>query len=262
MAINRILGPSPLPLTTADYEAQNNLLVAGFSGQETVPWSASAMQIGAVFQVGGTIYRVDTATAITGTPSEYVKITPAGATASASFVANLTGVTWNTVYNGYYDGSGNRYLFDEVIAFLGGVVGSLKDRDGLTQAVVGYLRNASNLNAGTIPAARLSATDLLAKLITVDGSGSGLDSDLIRGSKIRTSIHTTDNTFIVPSIEVGEIILAWRVNTPTTGRGNVMPTGNSTVIEITSAINFNVNVPGGTNFTLSTAVLFIICRTS
>lgn len=111
MAINRILGPNATPLAVPDYQAQNNLQAAAFDGAGIVPFSGSAMTIGAVIRVGGTTYRVDTATAITGTPSDYVKITPSGdgSTASASFVASLSGVTWSSVNNGYYSGS-NRIL--------------------------------------------------------------------------------------------------------------------------------------------------------
>ena len=41
--------------------------------------------------------------------------------------------------------------------------------------------NASNLSTGTIPSARLSASDLLTLIKTVDGSGSGLDADTLDG---------------------------------------------------------------------------------
>ena len=41
--------------------------------------------------------------------------------------------------------------------------------------------NASNISSGTIPAARLSASDLLTLIKTVDGAGSGLDADTIDG---------------------------------------------------------------------------------
>src|SRR5690606_23973393 len=54
---------------------------------------------GAVFNVGGTIYLADDDTAISGTPSPYVKITPSGATAAAAYVADLTGVSWDGAYN-------------------------------------------------------------------------------------------------------------------------------------------------------------------
>lgn len=111
MAINRISYPFSTPTAVSDYEAQNALLVAALGeGNNVIPFIGTAMSIGFVFNVGGVVYRVDTATTITGTASPYVKITPSGATASASFSANLSGVTWSNVWNGYYDGSGNRYF--------------------------------------------------------------------------------------------------------------------------------------------------------
>jgi hypothetical protein len=55
--------------------------------------------------------------------------------------------------------------------------GSGIDADKLDGQEGSFYQNASNLNAGTIPSARLSASDILAKLITVDGSASGLDAD-------------------------------------------------------------------------------------
>ncbi len=123
MAINRIDFPASTPIAVADYQAQNTLIQAAFSESANVfPWSGTAMSVGFVFQVGGTVYKVDTATTISGTASPYVKITPSGATATASFVASLAGVSWTSVYNGYYDGSGNRYFFDEARATVEGVI--------------------------------------------------------------------------------------------------------------------------------------------
>jgi hypothetical protein len=75
-----------------------------------------------------------------------------------------------------------------------------------------YYQNAANLNAGTLPAARLpahtgdvtssagsanltlTASSVLSKLLTVDGTGSGLDADLLDGqhasvfAKLGTSV--------------------------------------------------------------------------
>lgn len=126
MAINRISFPSSTPTAVSDYQAQNALLVAALNeGNNVVPYIGTAMSVGFVFNVGGVVYRVDTATTITGTASPYVKITPSGATASASFAASLSGVSWDSTYNGYYDGSGNRYLFDESSAYNNGVITSI-----------------------------------------------------------------------------------------------------------------------------------------
>jgi len=54
--------------------------------------------------------------------------------------------------------------------------------------------NASNLGSGTIPAARLSASDLLTKIKTVDGSGSGLDADTLDGMNLSST--ATANTVV------------------------------------------------------------------
>ncbi|MDH4127365.1 MAG: hypothetical protein OEV44_01330 [Spirochaetota bacterium] len=133
MALNRVDPPQALPVTTADYQAQNNLTQASFlTLNETIEFETTSIFKGTVLQVGGTVYLADADTTITGTASNYVKITPAagGATAAASFVANLTGVTWNSTYNGYYDGSGNLYIFDEALAIKNGALTVAKTKDG------------------------------------------------------------------------------------------------------------------------------------
>jgi len=69
--------------------------------------------------MGGTVYHSTAATAIGGGASAYIKLTPSGdgSTLAADYVADLTGVTWNSTYNGYYDISGNAYVFDELDAY-------------------------------------------------------------------------------------------------------------------------------------------------
>ena len=111
MAINRIDFPASTPVAAADYQAQNTLIQAAFrKDYSIIPYSGTAMSIGFVFNIADSVYMVETATAITGTEG-YLKITPSGATATASFVSSLTGVSWNSLYGGYYDGSGNRYFY-------------------------------------------------------------------------------------------------------------------------------------------------------
>lgn len=131
MAIVKVIFPDVSPvagLIANTYQAQNNQLM------ELVRWigmvdpvSGSNIIQGAVINVGGIIYKVDADTAITGTVSKYVKITPSvdTLTCTASFVSNLTGVSWNKINNGYYDVSGNLYLFDELSAFINSIVPSI-----------------------------------------------------------------------------------------------------------------------------------------
>lgn len=59
--------------------------------------------------------------------------------------------------------------------------GSGLDADKLDGQEGSYYRNASNLNAGTVPSDRLSANDLLTLIKGVDGSGCGLDADKLDG---------------------------------------------------------------------------------
>jgi len=59
--------------------------------------------------------------------------------------------------------------------------GSGLDADKLDGQEGSFYRDASNLNAGTISSARLSAADLLTLLTGVDGTGSGLDADKLDG---------------------------------------------------------------------------------
>lgn len=172
MPINRIDAPNSVPLAVGDYQAQNNQLLALGRMGDVIPFSGSTMTEGYVFQVGGTLYQVVGSVSITGTVSPYVQITPSGATASAAFVASLAGVSWNAVYNGYYDVSGNRYLFDEVAAKKAGAIATIRsgwyasnadlatnasDADTLDGQQGSYYQDASNLNAGSISPARMGS---------------------------------------------------------------------------------------------------------
>lgn len=125
MAINRILNPvaaATPPTGTTGYTYQNNVLEA-LAENSNQGWPVDGTNIvkGSLFYIQGVWYRADSTTAITGTESEYVKITPSGATATAAFVSSLSGVTWDDDYNGYYDGSGNLYIFDETISLQNGL---------------------------------------------------------------------------------------------------------------------------------------------
>jgi hypothetical protein len=86
--------------------------------------------------------------------------------------------------------------FGAIPAFNGGTSGvSSPFSVGSTQVVVNlnadlldgqqgsFYRNASNLNAGTVPQSRLSASTLLTLIKTVHGAGSGLDADLLDGQQ-------------------------------------------------------------------------------
>ena len=131
MPINKIVSPSEVPASVDDYSAQNNLteaLLLAVQGAQRIVGSNVAK--GAVFLVGGATYLADADTAISGSASDYVKLTPSvdGLTIAPSYVASLSGVSWNSTYNGYYDASGNLYVFDELKALGAGALTTLSGR--------------------------------------------------------------------------------------------------------------------------------------
>jgi hypothetical protein len=131
MPITRYPYPNSLPTDQQDFVKQNNLLITGFF-RVNEPSSISGANVtkGAVFQIGGVIYYCTADTAIGGAASNYVKISPdvGGATCTASYVANLVGVSWNQAYNGYYDVGGNLYVFDEGRALQAGQIAAVVQR--------------------------------------------------------------------------------------------------------------------------------------
>jgi len=123
MAINLITAPSAVPAAVADYEQQNALIAAlALAAQGAARVVGSNVLKGAVFLVGGALYVAAADTAISGSASDYVKLTITGTTLVPSFVADLTGVTWSSTWNGYYDAGGNYYEFDEKKALAAALV--------------------------------------------------------------------------------------------------------------------------------------------
>lgn len=125
MPISKITAPSETPSALSDYQAQNALLSAlllAVQGAERIV--GSNVVKGAVFQVGGATYLATADTAISGSASDYVKLTVSvdGLSLAPSYVADLTGVTWSSTYNGYYDVNGNLYIFDELKAYAAGTI--------------------------------------------------------------------------------------------------------------------------------------------
>ena len=111
--IEKIIAPSEVPISIDDWqhliEIQAALLLAVQGAERIV---GSNVVRGAVFLVGGATYLATADTAITGTASDYVKLTVSldGLTLTPSYVADLTGVTWDSANNGYYDVDGNLYV--------------------------------------------------------------------------------------------------------------------------------------------------------
>jgi hypothetical protein len=115
--------PGSTPSSLSDWQnAVDHIKALALLPHPSFRLVGSNIVAGAYFNVGGAIYIADSTTAISGSSSLYLKITPNGSTASASFVSSLSGVTWNQAYSGYYDVSGNLYIFSEVLAMEAGQI--------------------------------------------------------------------------------------------------------------------------------------------
>lgn len=152
MALTRIDNPTPsAPAALADYvqilAVANAAQLQALRGNShsCIDFANNFARAGVVFYVAGVLYKAVTDQAIGGTPSKYVKITPSGATAAIDYVASLAGVSWNDAQSGYYDGSGNLYVFDEARAVYDGVVSAGKTIEGQIAYIAGSLNVNSNL---------------------------------------------------------------------------------------------------------------------
>ena len=153
MAINEVLFPTVPNPVTGDWAKAIELIEHAYKNiNNPVKVSGSNVVIGAVFQVGGHVYHTDLATAITGTASDYVLLTVTGTTLVPSFVSDLTGVTWNSLWGGYYDGTGNLCIFDEVKAILAGdlVGGSSKFAELFNSATNQRLKTTDDVTFNTL----------------------------------------------------------------------------------------------------------------
>jgi len=153
MALTRIDNPTPsAPAALADYvqilAVANAAQLQALRGNShsCIDFTNNFARAGVVFYVAGVLYKAVTDQAISGTPSKYVKITPSGATAAIAYVASLAGVSWNDAQSGYYDGSGNLYVFDEARAVYDGVVSAGKTLAGQ----IAYVGGALGVKSGII----------------------------------------------------------------------------------------------------------------
>ena len=79
--------------------------------------SGGYVKAGSLWNIGGTMFIADSDTAITGTRSASttgVKFTVSGDSATVSYGTGT--LTWNGIYQGYYDTSGNYYYKGNIIS--------------------------------------------------------------------------------------------------------------------------------------------------
>ena len=117
MAINKIT--APLADTTANFATPviNQLQALVIDCNHGDRYSGSYILEGALFSIGGSMFKAVSNTFISGTATgaTFIKFTVTGTTATVAFVTTLkTSLTWSGDYQGWYDDDGNYYLAYEV----------------------------------------------------------------------------------------------------------------------------------------------------
>ncbi len=118
MALVLISGPDNAPSASNDWAKINNVFQAiGLDINSPTRISGSKILRGSVIFFAGAWYVADSDTAISGSATDYVRLTNNAGVVTASFVSSLGGVTFNRTWNGWYDSSMRLYLFDEIKAY-------------------------------------------------------------------------------------------------------------------------------------------------
>lgn len=207
MALTVITDPLSLPITTADYQAQNNRTSGLLLDPDKIfpiDFDNNEIPQGAIVNLGGTMLKAVAAESISGTPSKYVKVDVSAYT--AAYVVDLTGVTWDSAYNGYYDVTGNVYLFDEATAYFDGEISETHTSQGQERSLT------------------LSGLD-------VDGVSSDTQQQLISSVSFSTAAEHTGSDFVItePGVYYG-------IFTNTVASA----TGSTVYLQLK-----NSNIPGG-----------------
>ncbi len=118
MALVLIHGPDNAPSASNDWDKINDVFqTIGLDINSPTRISGSKILRGSVIFFAGAWYVADADTAITGSVTDYVRLTNTAGTVTAAFVSSLSGVTFNRTWNGWYDSSMRLYLFDEIKAY-------------------------------------------------------------------------------------------------------------------------------------------------
>lgn len=176
MSIIQVAPPGSTPQDVADYQAQNNLTDSRLSN-EIFPIGSGVILKGSKFIIQGSTFIATSDTAITGAESLYVKFVVVGNEATPEYIANLTGVTWSDVYNGYYNTLSEYVFFDEMKAYISGLITTprLLYNSIMSEVTDQILKKVSNVEFG----------NLLAKAI----NGDSLD---VTGTVLSSSLETGD----------------------------------------------------------------------
>lgn len=117
MSINKIT--APLADTTTNFATPviNQLQALVIDCNHGDRYNANYILEGALFCIGGELFKADSDTKINGTrfTPTFIKFVVSGTVATPSYVDTLeSALTWSGDYQGYYDGDGNYYLAYEV----------------------------------------------------------------------------------------------------------------------------------------------------
>jgi hypothetical protein len=127
MAIELVTYPtSGAPVSTDDYDAQNNLIQAGIYANQNpalilTEWDTLTepeIADGIYIQHGGALYLVDGDEAISGAPLDgdvFVKISESLGVLTAEFVNSDAGYEWNDIYRGYYHIDGTQIFCIKIV---------------------------------------------------------------------------------------------------------------------------------------------------
>jgi hypothetical protein len=167
MALVLIPGPDNAPSTVADWDKINDVLqTIGLDINSPTRISGTKILRGSVIFFAGAWYVADADTAITGSKTDYVRLTNSAGTVTAAFVPSLSNVTFNRTWNGWYDSSMRLYLFDEIKAYAAGAV-----TDPVTIKNYRPSLNWSKAISRVLSAANLARLFRLSSEVVLTGSG-------------------------------------------------------------------------------------------
>ena len=167
MALVLIPGPDNAPSASNDWNKINDVFqTIGLDINSPTRISGTKILRGSVIFFAGAWYVADSDTAITGSVTNYVRLTNSAGTVTAAFVSSLSGVTFNRTWNGWYDSSMRLYLFDEVLAFASGIVPAPTTVKNFRPTI-----NWAKAWSRVLSAAQLSRLFRLSSEVVLTGSG-------------------------------------------------------------------------------------------
>ena len=129
MAITKVAQFISPPTTLVNgYDAQNAHIMAftrQIANQQMIltQWlnttTTPAIALGSYISHGGALYQVDTAAYAVDVPvadgTYYLMVEASGETLLLSWISDISGFSWNAIYNGLYDGSENQVLAYQMV---------------------------------------------------------------------------------------------------------------------------------------------------